>query len=334
MKPEFQKELCALLPETIEFPYFPEREASWLLSRRLAGPTRIGRLRRGPEQSLLDREGVRDVVANCGDGMISPERLKPLADPIVALAAAEESCPDKATETALDIAVGAEWREFSISFGTWAGHEIDQDDWRSLQISRQGGNLVLRVNFPTSFTRSYSQLFSVKRLYQYNCTWHPVDQSAVTMAWARLDLEPWGQDVLVEEIQTDWLRAFKADRERASRGRSKRHIAEREALVEYTMATYSRDWARVVMLATLQFVSRDLGARRVWFHQFAPGARLKFIRGDLPPRSLYTDLPRRFGFAKTDRAPDFLYRARSRVLSRLRRRGAPLFWRLDLDAAA
>jgi len=157
----------------------------------------------------------------------------------------------------------------------------------------------------------------------------------ITMGWARLDMDPWGEDLLIEEIQTDWLRWLGTWRDRLLRRVPRVERADAQRFLDATHRDHARDWDRVVMLAVLSFAVRDLGIRRIWLHQPHSGAKLKRIhQGPLPPRSIYTDLPRRFGFQATDRAPDFLYRARSKAIANLRRSGKPVFWCLDLTTAA
>ena len=323
-----------MLPDQIVYPHFAEREAPWLLHRRLTGRTRIADLRRGPLAPLLARPGVREIVANCGDGLIEPHQLLPLADPLYAFGRERELMIDRPTETAFDLAAVADWRMFTLSFAGWAEQHRDYN-WRYLQLSRAGGNLVLQLNFPEPYRAAFERTFAAgdRRCLEYYG--HPVRRDGpITMAWARLDLDTWGEDVLIEELQTDWLRAMRSSRRGLTAQGSKQVRARRAAFIEATNRCFARDWSRVLMLAVLIFASRELGARRVWMHQPRTGAKLKNIRGIEPPRSLYTDLPRRFGFQRTDRAPEFLYKTRSQVLARLRRAGQPLFWRLDLDASA
>ena len=76
-------------------------------------------------------------------------------------------------------------------------------------------------------------------------------------------------------------------------------------------------------------------------HRPETGAALKGIEGILPPRSLYTDLPRSFCFAPVAELPEFLRprfwrrspraaRERLRPVIAAARTGKPVFWRLDL----
>ena len=335
MQPSFREELGTMLPDQIVFPYFAEREAPWLLSQRLHdGPARIADLRRGPCASLLMRPGVREVIANCGDGRITPARLAPLADPLDAFGREHALLGDRATEAALDVATAADWQDFTLSFDDWPNRTW-RDDWRQLQLSRRGGNLVLQLNFPDSYRWEFYRVFGAEARDWFEWYGHPVrDHGPITMAWARLDLDPWGRDLLIEELQSDWFREMRATRKHAISGGSLADRRRRGVFIDQTLASYGRIWARVLMLAVLAFARRELGVSRVWLHQPRTGEKLKHIRDVLPPRSLYTDLPRRFGFRPTERAPDFLYDARSQVLARLRRSGKPLFWRMDFEEVA
>ena len=331
MKPEFRNELGTMLPDALVFPHFPEREAAWLLHRQLDGPARIAELRRGPTAGLLNRPGVRDVLSACGNGYVAPHHLLPLANPLFAFGRERELMIDRASEAAFDVAAAADWQSYSVSFTGWADR-ARRAAWRELQLSRPGGNLVLQLNFPESYRAKFEELFGTKAREEIEYYGHPVRcDGPITMAWARLDLDPWGEDVLIEELQTDWLRFLQDNRSEMLSRCSPYLSAARRKFLDQSHEVFHKGWARALMLAVLAFADRELGASRVWLHRPETGAKLKNIRGCLPPRSLYTDLPRRFGFRETDRAPEFLYRARSQVLARLRRSGGALFWVMDLE---
>lgn len=333
MLPSFQSELGTLLPAELMFPHFAEREAAWLLRHHLDGPTKIHALRQSALQPLLSRPGVAPVLAACGDGQISPHRLLPLADPLYAFRRERDFVGDRAAETAMDLACSVQWRMFEVTFAAWAPGARGPDFYWA-QVSRAGGNLVLQVNFPDRYVSTFDCLFGDQGRRTLEYAAHPIRQDRrITMAWARLDLDPWGEDLLIEEIQTDWLRMVRARRNAVLSGVPKGHFAHAAEVLDQTMAVYGRDWDRVVMLAVLAFAVRELGVRRVWLHQPHTGAKLKRIHpGPLPPRSIYMDLPRRFGFHVTDRAPEFLYQARPQAIARLRRSGKPVFWCLDLGS--
>jgi hypothetical protein len=73
-----------------------------------------------------------------------------------------------------------------------------------------------------------------------------------------------------------------------------------------TLDRYTGIWAEAMLWAALQFIREELGIRRVFYHSEAGGRLLKHIRWSAPPRSLYTELPRRFCFAPTRERPAFL----------------------------
>lgn len=336
MLPAYREELGATLPDQMHYPYFADREAAWLLAHALRGPTRIAAIRKGPLGAFLNRPAIRAVTARCGDGRLDPAHLLPLADPMTAFDPATDLAAHTATEAAYEALVAEEIRWFTVSFDFWGAEPNDDRPgvWRDLQVSRPGSNLVLQVNFPEAYLRDFALTFTPEMRRNFECASHPIrTDGAFTMAWARLDIDADRGEMLIEEIQSDWLRLL------ATRGRmiarnngSNAGKAIAHAHIDLALDAYGRDWARVTLLAALAFAVSELGIRRIWIHQPQPGAKLKNIEGPLPPRSLYSDLPRRFGFQPTHRAPSFLYDHRHHVLGRMRRKGRPLFWHLDLAA--
>ncbi|MBT2971012.1 MAG: hypothetical protein B6D72_16930 [gamma proteobacterium symbiont of Ctena orbiculata] len=85
-----------------------------------------------------------------------------------------------------------------------------------------------------------------------------------------------------------------------------------------------------MLAATVDFINRELGLKQIWYHSWEVGNYLTRIKGDsLPPRSLYTALPKQFCFEQTDRLPGML--SDRRTIKRLRRgKIAPLLYKLEL----
>ena len=337
MLPEHRKDLARRLPDELAYPYFAGREAAWLLHRRLERPTRIAEVRRGPLAPLLGRPGVRDCVRACGDGRLTQGRLLPLADPLALVEGRAQPDYDSAAEAAFQALCGADVEPFIVTFDDWDAN--GRSDWRWNQTSRRGGNLVVQVNFPEAYRDAFNRLFGQERREWLEYWSHPVRRDGpITMGWARLDMDPGGDEVLVEEVQTDWLRTIRYHRrglvEQVRRASGK--AAERQAK-EFLAATaerYAPIWAEAILLAAITVAREYLRARTVWLHQPEAGAKLKRIHDRHPPRSLYTDLPRRFCFEATNWAPQILYRARSQAVHRLRRAPRPVFWRMALEAKA
>ncbi|MGL4666681.1 MAG: hypothetical protein ACRCWR_01975 [Saezia sp.] len=64
-----------------------------------------------------------------------------------------------------------------------------------------------------------------------------------------------------------------------------------------------------MLWAGISFLREEIGICDIFYHSFDGGRFLKRIDGNrLPLRSLYTNLPRRFCFAPTQEAPEFLHK--------------------------
>jgi hypothetical protein len=91
-----------------------------------------------------------------------------------------------------------------------------------------------------------------------------------------------------------------------------------------------RDWSAAMLAASIDFVDRELGVSKIWYHSWETGTCLKGIDHDCaPPRSLYSRLPRQFCFSETEDMPRFL--ARKHIQKRLNRaKVSPRFYTLEL----
>ena len=72
----------------------------------------------------------------------------------------------------------------------------------------------------------------------------------------------------------------------------------------------------MTLAATLWFLRRELGIRRIFYHTFETGNWLKGLRDYKPPRSIYTDLPKQFCFQETYNPPSFIMRSRRKWIIR------------------
>jgi hypothetical protein len=80
-------------------------------------------------------------------------------------------------------------------------------------------------------------------------------------------------------------------------------------------------WDEAMLAAAVWFCRSQLGVRRIYYHTFEGSNLLKRMHGCPPPRSLYTTLPRRFCFERTDQPPQMLCHCRHRQVR------ASLKWR-------
>ncbi|MBU2987347.1 hypothetical protein KO528_18430 [Saccharophagus degradans] len=213
----------------------------------------------------------------------------------------------------------AETQMFNLSLAAWGDGARGWD-----QTSRNQSNLVLQVNFATSHVKKYEALVKPDDLEHgpFESWCHPVHQEGrKTMAWARMDIDFATNTVLIEEIQNDWLRKAQQAWRKIEKRRQKNPTlkpatvnseigASYEAFSKYInqeLAVYEKHWAEATMAATIHFIRSELGISNIYYHTFETGIKLKQVSGK-PPLSLYTKLPKSFGFKVTQKAPEFLLR--------------------------
>lgn len=311
------------LPHTLAFHYYDDRESPWLLARAMGERVSISALKASPEARFLNRPLVKPMVAACGGTLA-------LAD-VAAAANADGVAWDglsKVASLGVLAALEATWHDFELTFAAWGFddriHPADR------QTSRPGGNLVVQVAFPSDHALLLTGLAvpELRSMSEYDL--HPIRRGGrPTLSWARIDIED--GVALIEEVQTDWMRsaAFRFARARhiEARSRNLRALALYEAQLQHR---YGKLWPTVTLLATLHVLAEFLGVREAYMHQPRAGAAFKGIGGIAPPVSLYTRLPKSFGFRAVNETPPFLRRRRKRLVAKLAREGEPLFWRLSL----
>ncbi len=321
MHPSDLLALRRVLPDEAVFHYYPDRDAAWLLAHHMGGDASVSALKTGPLARYLDRSLLRPMVAACG-GRLSHRD-------VLALAHADRAMRmDRLTPaglTALEAVYTEPWQDYRLSFDTWTGP----------QLSRLGGNLVVQLGFPSDHAELLGRHFTGDVRDKFEETLHPVRTTGrPTLAWARLDIDTASGTALVEEIQSDWLR-FVADERRwlEETQPQSRDLRLTQAYEREVIRRYAKSWPSVMMLAVLMLLRETLGVRTVWMHQPEPGAVLKGITwGGQPPRSLYTRVPKRFGFVPVRDLPPFLERPRDgtlrKILRTARKLRGPLFWKL------
>ena len=194
---------------------------------------------------------------------------------------------------------------FALSIGAW-GEDGPWEPW--LQTSRPGHNLVLHLDLTGSDCARCREAFDVQVKDWDVDSLHPWTKGAFTLAWARLDIDTSTGEALIEEVQSDMASSLRC--------------------VGWPL--YGRLWDEAMLTAAIRFLRDDVGVHRIYYHTFEGG--LRFKRFDTmwrcaPPRSLYTDLPRRFCFGLTDQPPKFLRHCRNRrVRKSVRRNRLP--WHL------
>ena len=321
MTPEEIREIRAILPEALPFMYTPDRESPWLLAARMPVQARVSDLKAGPLAPLLSRPLVRPVVARSG-GLLQRGDVAATAEPF------GDPAPTPAGLAGQSVAWAQDWRAYVLSFDIWG----DRQHHAWSQVSRPGANLVVQVGFPLDHASLFHRYLGKGDRAKFEFDGHPIRTAGTpTMSWARLDICLASGTALIEEVQSDWFRNVREEREwladRTPRSRELRNLQRYEAALR---AAFARDWDRVTLLAVLWLLSTEFGVSTVYMHQPGPGAVLKRIAGTAPPVSIYRKLPRGFGFAPVAEAPAFLEHPLRRRLAALRRRHDALFWRLSL----
>lgn len=287
---------ACLCGERTVYPYYRDRYSIGLLRhlsrhRRCREPLSLASLKKSQYAPLLQKPRVKAALAKLGHGPIDDLFL-----------AAHDHDPEQ--------------QYFVLTLASW-GSERRQGR-RQRQTSRPGLNLVLQLNFNSDHDRRYGSLGCRNSLFNYYG--HPVSHSRNTLAWSRIDLD-WASDcALIEEVQSDWTRSVAWLAERVDRKLAAGHpatesflyrglrlpLGEAKAYCAHVLEHYAGIWAEAILWATIQFIRDELGLSHIYYHSEPGGRLLKGIRWSAPPRSLYTDLPRRFCFSPTHAAPPFL----------------------------
>lgn len=306
------------LPDELAFPYFDDRESPWLLARCMPEHAVLRALKTGPLARYLERPMVKPVVAACG-GTLRRADVRAVAD-----ADGGANAPDTTAALAgLLASFDLPWHDFALSFDAWG-----EDDGRGGQTSRNKSNLVIQLGFPSDHAVLMGRYLKsgARKAFEYDA--HPVRKTGrPTLAWARVDVED--GVALIEEVQSDWLRIVRSGVLRLEQMGNRRKKLNRLLAYEAGLRErYLAIWPRAMLLATISVLHEELGINEIFMHQPAAGIVLKGIYGGQPPVSLYSALPKRFGFQPTREAPPFLHKPRRRLLKKLRRRPDPLFWHL------
>ncbi len=281
------EEIMACLPEgRTLFEYFKDRYAVILLAYAVGEGKTVAECKQSHYGRLLEKPAIKNFLATVGNGWLNHHLL------------------NNVWQTPL--------LNFVLTLGTWGNEKYNS----YYQTSRAGHNLVLQLNFSNEHAQQYKQLVKPapgETLNYYN---HPVLKKRDslffrdTLAWARIDLDFSANQVLIEEIQCDWLREAKNLLNQVVTKEKDRWYwdidatpEEVERYVHQVLQPYIQLWDEAMLAATIHFIRQELGIHHIFYHSYETGAMVKSCD---PPRSLYTQLPRKFCFQKTEEVPEFL----------------------------
>ena len=298
------------LPNQIMYPYYRDKYAVDLLEYCFADKTRISDIKKSEFAGLLNRPVIKQLIGKCGDGMLNHELLQ------------------------------SHWPQDShflkLTLGSWGEETKNKSKWCMNQVSRPEKNLVLQVNFQSEHDLWFYRTLG-KAGYNYLLAdGHPVNHRLCTLGWVRMDIDLDGNEVLIEEVQSDWVRDVKKLKERYEcpepcciefgKGNSTRNFNRYYAYLH----PYMKTWSQILLSSALYFIINELGINKVWYHTNESGAHYKMIYHCLPPTSIYKQLPEKFGFSKTKEKPNLI--ANCKELKKLNRNGKDLeFYHLKLE---
>ena len=315
------REIRACLPNgRTLFHYERDWYAFMLLHNLLKSGWTAADIRRSNFARLLERPEVRNILACKGQLNLAQEDLSVfyLKHPIT-------------------------WR---LTIGKWG----DKRDFRWNQTSRKGCNLVLQINFPFQHNAAYKKLISPRGTDYFNYNGHPVSKQELTMSWVRLDIDMEKGEVLIEEIQSDWIRRasyigkdswgfyqrLRRNGEVSDDISHEQFARDLAVYVKEMLPVYTSDWQEISMAAALHFITDELGISNIFIHEFETGNHLKRLAHDYrkPPRSIYSVLPKKFCFQKSETSPEILGSQLKRITRNKKPRyrvEKPKFWRLSFE---
>jgi len=286
-------EVMECLPkERTVFRYFKGRYALILLKYIIGESAMISQLKSSSFKGLLNKPEVKRALAFAGQGVVTPELLNCVWSDIT--------------------------YDFILTLGVWSGHCHRCD-----QTSRPGYNLVLQLNFSRQHDGIYNKMVKPEYEALLNIWGHPFlnpedrPYHRETLAWSRIDLDFDNNEALIEEIQNDWLReAEYLLRDARYYRNNKTKLVDwwgshgrPDDVIEYceqVLSPYKQLWDEAMLAATIEFVHSELGISNIYYHSENTGYLVKGIKYSKPPRSVYSQLPRKFCFTKTNEAPGFL----------------------------
>lgn len=281
-------EVIACLPTgKTHYRYFKGAYAIRLLQLLMPESLGVHHLKQTRFKRLIEHPLVKPIVANSGGGVLRSDDLASVWQ--------EPSHP------------------FLLTVSRWGGKR----DRGWFQTSRYGENLVLQLNLPAENTRMLKKYVDADGEWTINGRYsnHPVQtlkhgsNFRDTLAWARIDIDFAANEALIEEVQSDGVRNIR----RWARYHQDRRNRGSENVLKFCkwFEQFQSIWAEAILCATIEFIHAELGINRIFMHTARSGWRVKKMnRHWHAPRSLYSDLPRKFAFKQTYAAPEFLLKER------------------------
>jgi hypothetical protein len=206
-------------------------------------------------------------------------------------------------------------------------YDVHRSTWKGMQkaYANTVEHLVLIIDFPAGFLKDipnegtlHDDLRQFLKLGVDLSASRTHPHSAHMMGWVRLELDPHNEFVFVDEIQSDFqtfchkIEAVLVKKESVAEGDfipswiehfSKNGNSQigrgRLLLCAQALATYLQRFSSVAM-SVISLFARENGYKKIYYHTYEGG---KLLKGNDPPRSLYTDVPKKHFFEVTNEKP-------------------------------
>lgn len=290
MKKQHLQEIIDCLPEDkTHFHYYRDRYSALLLPWLIEEGAQLSEVKKSSYAPLLNKQPAKQVVSQFGDGRFHAQ------------------------------AFSQAWAEphecFLLTLGRWGGGYNAYD-----QTSRKGYNLVLQLNMNNQYLSLFNRCMHEDAKFWFECYSHPILKEREngfyrqTLGWARIDLDLETGEALIEEIQSDWIRDALSCKRYFDQKQVRQGHEKYKDLIQYcdtVVKQLSPIWDEAILTSALWFLREEIGIKTVWYHTYDTGVQLKKIKYCKPPKSVYSTLPKRFCFTRTNEHPDFLMKERS-----------------------
>lgn len=290
------------------YPYHKDKYALELLDAYIGEACKVREVKQSKFGKLLHKQAVKSIVTSCGDGMLRGDDIR-----------------NYWTD---------EMYHLRLTLDEWGEHEkrkTNMNIWN--QVSRPEKNLVLQVNFDGNHDQTFFRFMGRSCRNLFSCQAHPIHAKLNTLGWVRMDINLDGNEVLIEEVQTDWVRKIKLFKKGLEESEDISAISRKNFRKYLPVARpYLKMWDEMLLASALWFIRKQLGINRIWYHSFESSTHYKMMDLDwLPPRSVYTALPEKFGFDRVSEMPDMIRECKG--LSKLVKCGKHLsFYKLEFKS--
>ncbi len=289
------------LPEQMIYPYFKDKYVLDLIRHSYSEKVSIAELKQSKFNRYLNKPIVKRWLSTCGSGEIDLEKQ--------------------------DHVWVENTRFMRLSIGEWG----EDQRWKKgnyHQVSRPELNLVLQVNFDSSHDLKFYQNIGKENRFLFGNSYHPENEKLNTLGWLRLDIDLDNGEALIEEVQSDWVKdvseyEVKLNTKPFDPNCSCLACEKPHAVRHYVefFNQYKRIWDELILSAGLWFLVNQLGVTNVWYHSFGSSKHYKMMpHYSLPPKSIYSKLPKKFGFNKVEEVPGLFKKCNA--LKKLVRKGA------------